>query len=234
MDRPTYLTKLASIEQELPKLANTLNAMKITDTVSYGKIYEELSLDAAQRAEKITCSLRSLIFAANLMSKPMLLKKAADIQGITVTHSSGIVQVTLPGLMPKKAKYSNTAYLTDPLYTAFELYVKEHPLPHFKDCVVSFCISMMPHCLQKEYGTMTIWIPRNASGYWILLPVSYLPMTAVFFVILSIEQNLAVKTLLSLPSWKKNSSRNGFWSRKMRKITCRIFSSFPPVKIRCR
>lgn len=37
MDRPTYLTKLASIEQELPKLANTLNAMKITDTVSYGK-----------------------------------------------------------------------------------------------------------------------------------------------------------------------------------------------------
>ena len=50
MDRPTYLTKLASIEQELPKLANTLNAMKITDTVSYGKIYEELSLDAAQRA----------------------------------------------------------------------------------------------------------------------------------------------------------------------------------------
>ena len=78
MDRPTYLTKLASIEQELPKLANTLNAMKITDTVSYGKIYEELSLDAAQRAEKITCSLRSLIFAANLVSKPMLLKKAAS------------------------------------------------------------------------------------------------------------------------------------------------------------
>lgn len=60
MDRPTYLTKLACIEQELPKLANTLNAMKITDTVSYGKIYEELSMDAAQRAEKITCSLRSL------------------------------------------------------------------------------------------------------------------------------------------------------------------------------
>ena len=46
MDRPTYLTKLACIEQELPKLANTLNAMKITDTVSYGKIYEELSLYA--------------------------------------------------------------------------------------------------------------------------------------------------------------------------------------------
>ena len=137
MDRPTYLTKLSCIEQELPKLANTLNAMKITDTVSYGKIYEELSLDAAQRAEKITCSLRRLIFAANLVPKPMLLKKAADIQGITITQSNRIVQITLPILMPKKAKYSNTAYLTDPLYTAFEVYVKEHPLPHFKDCVVS-------------------------------------------------------------------------------------------------
>ena len=37
MDRPTYLTKLACIEQELPKLANTLNAMKITGTESPGR-----------------------------------------------------------------------------------------------------------------------------------------------------------------------------------------------------
>ena len=229
MDRPTYLTKLASIEQELPKLANTLNAMKITDTVSYGKIYEELSLDAAQRAEKITCSLRSLIFAANLVSKPMLLKKAADIQGITITLSSGIVQVTLPGLMPKKAKYSNTAYLTDPLYTAFELYVKEHPLPHFKDCVVSFL-----HIYDASLSAKRVRDYDNLDSQEckrILDTVACFLLTddsGIFC------ENLAVKTLLSLPSWKKNSSRNGFWSRKMRKITCRIFSSFPPVKIRYR
>ena len=138
MDRTTYLSRLSSIEQELPKLSNTINAMKITDTSVYGKIYEELSLDAAQRAEKITCALRSLIFAANLVPKPVLLKRIADIQGITLTHTDSQVQITLPGLMPKKAKYSNTTYLTDPLYATLESYAKDHVLPHFTDCVVVF------------------------------------------------------------------------------------------------
>lgn len=234
MDRPTYLTKLASIEQELPKLANTLNAMKITDTVSYGKIYEELSLDAAQRAEKITCSLRSLIFAANLVSNRCFLKKQRTSKESplhTLVESFG---VTLPGLMPKKAKYSNTAYLTDPLYTAFELYVKEHPLPHFKDCVVSFL-----HIYDASLSAKRVRDYDNLDSQEckrILDTVACFLLTddSGIFVILSIEQNLAIKMLPFSPSWKKNSSRNGFWSRKMCKITCRIFSSFLPVKIRYR
>ena len=40
--------------------------MKITNTSAYGKNYEELSLDAAYRAERIACSLRNLIHAADL------------------------------------------------------------------------------------------------------------------------------------------------------------------------
>ena len=47
MDKNTLSSRLSRIEEELPKLSNTISAMKITDTGAYGKNYEELSLDAA-------------------------------------------------------------------------------------------------------------------------------------------------------------------------------------------
>lgn len=53
MDKNTLSSRLSRIEEELPKLSNTISAMKITDTGAYGKNYEELSLDAAQRAERL-------------------------------------------------------------------------------------------------------------------------------------------------------------------------------------
>ena len=81
MDKNTLSSRLSRIEEELPKLSNTISAMKITDTGAYGKNYEELSLDAAQRAERIACSLRNLIFAANLVAKPLLMEKTAEVHG---------------------------------------------------------------------------------------------------------------------------------------------------------
>lgn len=138
MNRHTLSTRLTRIQEEVPKLLNTINAMKITDTDTYGKNYEELSLDAALRAERIACSLRNLIFAANLIEKPFLMKKAAEIQGISIRHGTDRVEITLPGLMPKRTKRVNTTYLTDPLYYSLEAYAKEHVLPHFSKCVVCF------------------------------------------------------------------------------------------------
>ncbi len=138
MDQHTLSSRLSRIEEELPKLANTISAMKITDTGAYGKNYEELSLDAAQRAERIACSLRNLIFAANLVSKPLLMEKTAEIHGITIIHTDSRVEITLPGLMPKRTKRVNTTFLTDPLYASLETYTKKHTLPHFTECVVCF------------------------------------------------------------------------------------------------
>jgi len=138
MNRHTLSSRLLWIQEELPKLSSTLCAMKITDTDVYGKNYEELSLDAALRAERIACSLRSLIFAANLVEKTCLMEKTADVQGIAIRHEAGLVEITLPGLMPKRTKRGNTAYLTDPLHYRLEAYAKEHTLPHFQECVVCF------------------------------------------------------------------------------------------------
>lgn len=138
MDRFTLSSRLSRIEEEIPKLSNTISAMKITDTGTYGKNYEELSMDAAQRAERIACSLRNLIFAANLIPKPVLMTAVSKEHGITITHSTDRVAITLPGLMPKRTKRINTTFLTDPLHATLDAYTREHTLPHFTDCVVCF------------------------------------------------------------------------------------------------
>lgn len=138
MNRFTLSARLSRIQEEIPKLSNTISAMKITDTDAYGKEYEELSLDAALRAERIACSLRNLIFAANLIEKPVLMEKTAEIQGIEIRHTNDHVEIILPGLMPKRTKRVNTTYLTDPLYYNLQSYTREHTLPHFKECVVCF------------------------------------------------------------------------------------------------
>ena len=36
MDKNTLSSRLSRIEEELPKLSNTISAMKITDTGAYG------------------------------------------------------------------------------------------------------------------------------------------------------------------------------------------------------
>lgn len=138
MDKHTLSSRLSRIEEEIPKLTNTISAMRITNTDTYGKNYEELSLDAALRAERIACALRNVIYAANLISKPLLMEKTAIEHGIQISHTDASVTITLPGLMPKRNKRVNTTFLTDPLYTSMDAYTKNHSMPHFSDCVVCF------------------------------------------------------------------------------------------------
>ena len=90
------------------------------NTGTYGKNYEELSLDAARRAERIACSLRNLIYAADLVPKPILMEAAAQVHGISIKHTLDCVEITLPGLMPKRTKRINTTFLTDPLYPGWQ------------------------------------------------------------------------------------------------------------------
>ena len=137
MDRHTLSSRLARIGDDLPRLSNTINAMA-ANTGTYGKNYEELSLDAARRAERIACSLRNLIYAADLVPKPVLLEAAAQVHSISIRHTQDIVEIALPGLMPKRTKRVNTTFLTDPLHAALEAYTKGHDLPHFRQCVVCF------------------------------------------------------------------------------------------------
>ena len=158
MNRSTLSSRLSRIQDELPKLSNTISAMKITDSDTYGKNYEELSMDAAIRAERVACALRNLIFAANLVEKPALMQNIAKEHGITIRHENDRVEITMPGLMPKRNKRVNTTFLTDPLF----------------------------HSMQKI--TSSLISPIAWSAFLIFLTVPFLPDGHVIMIIWNVNR----------------------------------------------
>ena len=56
---PTIYQRLEKLEGELQKLTNTVYALKVTDIQNYDKNFEELSVSAALRAERIACQMRN-------------------------------------------------------------------------------------------------------------------------------------------------------------------------------
>lgn len=157
MDRRNLNLRLQRIEDELPKISNAVFAMRITDTERYPLNYEEVSMDAAVRAERIACSLRGLIYAANIVPKAVLMDKTVQVHGISITHEDGMVAVTLPGLMPKRKKREHSTFLSDPLYHALEAYVRDHEVPRFHECVVCFSHvfdQALSTCRIRDYDNM--------------------------------------------------------------------------------
>ena len=112
--------------------------MDTTDIQRYPDNYEVLSTDAALRAEKIACRLRHLIYSSTTIHKGDYLTSAGIVHGIEVVYEDGVLDVTLPGLLPKRKQRQNTEFLLDPFYFSLEQYAKEHPMPRFSDCVVCF------------------------------------------------------------------------------------------------
>lgn len=138
MNTNIIFQRLQNVEDEITKLCNILFALKTTDIQKYGANYEELSTDAALRAERITCQLRNLVYIADFTEKSTYMKLAADAQGIQIVQSQEILSITLPGLLPKRKVRTNTAFLHEPLNYALQEYLKNNDLTLFKDCVVCF------------------------------------------------------------------------------------------------
>lgn len=60
------------------------------------------------------------------------------MHGITVNCEDRVLEVTLPCLLPKRRQRQSDEFLLDPLYFVLNQYAREHPLPHYRDCVVCF------------------------------------------------------------------------------------------------
>lgn len=105
---------------------------------AYPDNYEILSTDAALRAERIACRLRHLIYSSTSIQKGEYLQSASVAQGISIAYENGVLEVTLPGLLPKRRQRQSSEFLLDTLYFALEQYAKEQPLPHYRNCVVCF------------------------------------------------------------------------------------------------
>lgn len=130
--------KIQQISGDVSKLSATLCAMDNADADTYPENYELLSTDAALRGEQIACKLRHLIYSTTNVKKSEYLVSAADVQGIAVADRDGILEITLPCLIPKRKQRRSAEFLTDPLYFTLSQYADSHPLPKYSHCVVCF------------------------------------------------------------------------------------------------
>lgn len=102
MDRAVLSQRISSILSDISRLTNALYAMNTTDIQRYPDNYEVLSTDAALRAERVACRLRHLLYATTTVTKEEYLTSAAVMQGIEITSTDGVLEITLPGLLPKR------------------------------------------------------------------------------------------------------------------------------------
>lgn len=134
----TIFQRLQGVEDEITKVQNILFALKSTDIQKYPANYESLSTDAALRAERIACQLRNLVYITDFVGKSNYMKLAVNAHGISVSQNDEILEIKLPGLLPKRKVRTNTAFLHEPLNFALQEYLKTHNMSLYRDCVVCF------------------------------------------------------------------------------------------------
>jgi hypothetical protein len=138
MERHIITKRIGEIMNDISRLSNALYAMDTTDIQRYPDNYEILSMDAALRGEKIACRLRHLLYASTSIAKEEYLITAGVAHGISIKNEAGIVEVTLPCLLPKRKQRQSTEFLIDPLSFTLSRYADSNPLPKFRHCVVCF------------------------------------------------------------------------------------------------
>ncbi len=151
MERQIITRRIGEILDDITRMRNALCAMDTTDIQRYPDNYEVLSMDAALRGEKIACRLRHLIYSSTCIKKKEYLHSAAVVQGIDIRQHDGVMEITLPGLLPKRKRRHSTEFLFDPLYFALENYAASNSLPKYRHCVVCFS-----HIYDKELPTRRI------------------------------------------------------------------------------
>lgn len=138
MDRTSISRRISSIKGDISKLSNTLCAIEQTDIENYPDNYTMLTTDAALRSELIACRMRHLLYGSTVTKKETYLASAGVVQGIRIKVQDGVLEITLPCLLPKRKQRQSTEFLLDPMYFTLSQYADSHKLPKFKHCVVCF------------------------------------------------------------------------------------------------
>lgn len=139
MDKSVISNRINRISTDISKLSATLCAIESTDVEKYPGNYAMLTTDAALLSEMIACKIRHLLYHSTTVRKPAYLASAGEVHGIEITQDDGVLQITLPCLLPKRKQRQSSEFLIDPLYFTLSQYADKHMLPMYQHCVVCFC-----------------------------------------------------------------------------------------------
>lgn len=138
MDKTVISGRISRITGDITKLSATLCAIENMDIEKYPGNYAMLTTDAALLSEMIACKIRHLIYQSTSIRKPDYLLSAGTAQGIQIKQDDGVLQITLPCLLPKKKQRHSAEFLIDPLYFTLSQYADKNMLPMYRHCVVCF------------------------------------------------------------------------------------------------
>lgn len=138
MERQVLSKRIGEILDDISRLSNALYAMDSTDIQRYPDNYEVLSTDAALRSERIACRMRHLLYASTGIKKSEYLRSAGVMHEIQVEYQNGVMEITLPCLLPKRKQRQNSEFLIDPIHFTLSKYAESNPMPTFSHCVVCF------------------------------------------------------------------------------------------------
>lgn len=167
----TINKRISSILHDIQRLSNTLHTIGGLDGSPFPSGYEELSVEAARRAEWIALRLRHLVYTLPHTRKWDYLPKASDTMGIKIEQREGMYKITLPGLMPKRKSSRGIEYLIDPLMAALEQHVKEHGVmrfPHYTVCFVMVYDRTLPTRRVRDYDNLELKAVLDAVAAYLM------------------------------------------------------------------
>ena len=140
MSRPEISRRIASISGDIHRLTQGITALQSISIADNPGAYSDFSQQTALLAECIALRLRRLVYDMDNRPKSDYLLAVANELGITVSEHDGIVEISVPCLLPKRSKRA-ADFIAGPLFATLDKFTsgRQPPFVPFTHCVI--CIT---------------------------------------------------------------------------------------------
>ena len=137
MNNQALYARIDGVSTKLTYLQRDITALQYFDMTN-AEEYSTLLNEVAIRSEHFANSLRRLVFDTAEIPKRVYLADAARALDIAVTENDGMVEITIPVLLPRR-KDKPTDFITAPLQETLSQFISAQPnFERFEHCVICF------------------------------------------------------------------------------------------------
>ena len=136
MNTDTLLTRIRLEQRSLIDINKKLYELEHLLPTPAPEQFIETAKSAALLSERSTAQLRNFLFTVCGGMPLDYYLQAAEMQGIRVDMTDGILSVRLPALLPKKTRTEGFKFLQPALHAVLKQYAEQQNLPHFHECTV--------------------------------------------------------------------------------------------------
>lgn len=136
MNTDTLLTRIRLEQRSLIDINKKLYELEHLLPTPAPEQFIETAKSAALLSERSTAQLRNFLFTVCGGMPLDYYLQAAEMQGIRVDMTDGILSVRLPALLPKKTRTEGFKFLQPALHAVLKQYAGQQNLPHFHECTV--------------------------------------------------------------------------------------------------